>query len=117
MKYFVLAPQRNGSCYYEFYKGKWDNKTFWKEDSICIHDDVVFQHEIDKLIMEVAPNYNPFGETEIQKEQWQKLVVLSKDINVGVANALLNKECIEKVDVEQFRKANISDENDYKKAV
>lgn len=80
MKYFVLAPQRNGSCYYEFYKGKWDNKTFWKEDSICIHDDVVFQHEIDKLIMEVAPNYNPFGETEIRKEQWQKLVVLSKDI-------------------------------------
>ena len=38
MKYFVYNNQRDGTCYHEFYKGKWDGKTFWKDDSICIDD-------------------------------------------------------------------------------
>ena len=25
-KYFVKSKDRNGSCYYEFYKGEWDKK-------------------------------------------------------------------------------------------
>ena len=30
-KYFVRPKDRNGSCYYEFYKGKWDKKHFGKK--------------------------------------------------------------------------------------
>lgn len=33
MKYFVTDRERDGTCYHEFYKGRWDGKTFWKEDS------------------------------------------------------------------------------------
>jgi hypothetical protein len=29
MKYFVTNKERQGTCYHEFYKGKWDEKTFW----------------------------------------------------------------------------------------
>ncbi len=39
--------------------------------------------------------------------------VLSKDVNVAIANALVNKGCIEKINIEQFRKANISENKDY----
>ena len=39
MKYFIFNNQRDGGSYHEFYKGKWDKKTFWKADSILLHDD------------------------------------------------------------------------------
>ena len=39
MKYFVKNSERESTCYHEFYKGKWDEKTFWKEDSLLLHDD------------------------------------------------------------------------------
>ena len=44
---------------------------------------------------------------KVQKE------VLSKDVNVAIANAFVNKGCIEKINIEQFRKANISENKDY----
>ena len=56
MKYFVFDHQRNGSCYYEFYKGKWDGKTFWNPDSISIHDDYFFDGFADAII-EIVPYY------------------------------------------------------------
>lgn len=34
MKYFCSVNNRAGTCYHEFYRGKWDDKTFWKSDSI-----------------------------------------------------------------------------------
>ena len=43
MKYFVTDRERDGTCYHEFYKGRWDGKTFWKEDSISLHDNIMFQ--------------------------------------------------------------------------
>jgi hypothetical protein len=33
MKYFVRNSEKVGTCYHEFYKGHWDEETFWKEDS------------------------------------------------------------------------------------
>jgi len=59
------------TCYHEFYKGKWDGKTFWREDSILIHDDVLFIHKgfVDAIKF-VVPHYDPFNETEIKKDEW-----------------------------------------------
>lgn len=78
MKYFDY--QRNGSCYHEFYKGKWDGHTFWKSDSIFIDDDYLFDGFIDAII-EIIPTYDPFGETEISVEQWNEIgkIILTKD--------------------------------------
>jgi hypothetical protein len=74
MKYFVLSTERHGSCYYEFYKGTWDNKTFWKSDSIYLHDDVMYNLNIDKIFACVLTNYDPFGETEVTHLQWKDIL-------------------------------------------
>ena len=72
-KYFIRPNDKNGSSYYEFYKGKWDEKTFWKEDSICINDNDFYDSEFDNIIIKFSPEYNPFGETEITKSQWNQI--------------------------------------------
>ena len=57
MKYFVTDEQREGTCYNEFYKGKWDEETFWKKDSLSLHDDVLFRiDEFEKAIVRVIPS-------------------------------------------------------------
>ena len=43
MRFFVTDHERTGSCYYEFYKGRWDGETFWKKDSLFLADPVLFQ--------------------------------------------------------------------------
>jgi hypothetical protein len=97
MKYFVYDHQRDGSCYHEFYKGKWDGKTFWKADSISLDDDFLFKGFIDAIV-EVVPSYDPFGVTEISIDEWKKIgeVILTKDIESQVvyyeANVWLNRQ-------------------------
>ena len=74
MKYFVFDHERKGTNYYEFYKGKWDGKTFWHPKSISIHDDIIFKcPDFVDAIVSVIPDYNPFGETEINKKQWVEI--------------------------------------------
>ena len=45
----------------------------------------------------------------------EKKEVLAKDVNAGIANALVAKGCIKKVDIEQFRRVSISDNKEYSK--
>ena len=82
MKYFVSNSEREGTCYHEFYKGKWDGKTFWKEDSLSLHDDIMFENQgfVDAII-EIIPTYDPFSETEISFETWEKIgqIIREKD--------------------------------------
>ena len=74
MKYFVRNNERESTCYHEFYKGKWDGKTFWKEDSLSLHDNMMFENKgfVDAII-EIIPTYDPFGETEISIDDWDKI--------------------------------------------
>ena len=80
MKYFVFDYQRNGSCYHEFYKGKWDGCTHRKADSIMLDDDLLCNGFVDAII-EIVPDYAPYGVTEISVDEWQKIgnVILTKD--------------------------------------
>lgn len=80
MTYFVCDNQRKGTCYHEFYKGEWDQQTFWKADSISLHDDLMFGGFAD-AIAEVIPSYDPYGETEISQEDWKEIgrIILTKD--------------------------------------
>lgn len=72
-KYFVRPKDRKASCYYEFHKGKWDEKTFWKEDSICIDDDDLLNCDFIEILIKYVPNYDPFGATKITKQQWEQV--------------------------------------------
>ena len=80
MKYFVQYSDSIRGCYHEFYKGKWDEVTFWKKDSIFLHDNIMTDGFVEAII-EVIPTYDPFGETEISVSEWQEIWkrVLEKD--------------------------------------
>ena len=80
-KYFVSLKEVKNSWSYEFYKGKWDGHTFWKSDSILLHDDVMTDGFV-QAIMEVIPSYDPFEITEVSILEWQEIGkrILSNDI-------------------------------------
>lgn len=73
MKYFCKVSEKKGTCYHEWQKGKWDEKTFWKEDSLLIHDDVLFSLEMAGLLGEIIPDYSPYGYCEMNIFQWEQL--------------------------------------------
>lgn len=74
MKYFVTDSERQGTCYHEFYKGKWDGITFWKPDSLSLHDDILIECSgLVEAILAVVPSYDPFGNTEISYQEWKEI--------------------------------------------
>lgn len=104
MKYFVFDNQRKNTCYHKFYKGKWDRKTFWKYDSISLHDDFMYCH-LEEAIAEVIPTYDPYGETEISKEEWCEIgkIIAAKskesqeiynEANLWLKEVFQNYDCV-----------------------
>lgn len=81
MKYFVRNSEKVGTCYHEFYKGHWDEETFWKEDSLLLHDDVLYENKgFVAAIIKVIPTYDLYGETEISIDEWRRIgQVISKE--------------------------------------
>lgn len=80
MQYFVYDYEREGTHYHEFYKGKWDEETFWHPDSISIDDNILYKnHELVDAIKTVIPAYDPYGVTEISKAQWIEIGKLLTD--------------------------------------
>ncbi|MBE6665627.1 MAG: hypothetical protein E7603_05340 [Ruminococcaceae bacterium] len=105
MKYFIFENQRNGTCYHEFYQGKWDKHTFWKSDSLLLHDDILFSRKgFIEAILEVIHNYDPFGETEISQDEWNKIgkiishkdassQALYKEADLWLKNVFMTYDC------------------------
>ena len=74
MQYCITPAERHGSCYHEFYRGKWDEVSCWKEDSLLLHDDVLFSAtDFVNALRAVFPDYDPFGETEVSADKWRLL--------------------------------------------
>lgn len=72
MKYFVKKSGLSGTCYHEFAAGEWDGGTFWREDSFYLHDDVLYEHPgFAEAITKVIPEYDPYGEVTIDRNQWK----------------------------------------------
>lgn len=94
MRYFVFNKDRNGTCYHEFYKGKWDKKTNWKHDSLYLDDDVLSCNiGFVEAIREVIFDYDLYGVTEISVEQWDEIgkFIINKDSNSIALYQELNK--------------------------
>ena len=104
MKYFIYSKDRKGTMYWEFFRGTWNvNKNgWWNEDSICL--DWFFYKEIESFIFKVNPTYDPYGETEISKAQWEQIEKLA--LAKGGLSALIVKEA-EAWMHETFRKYNV----------
>jgi len=88
MKYFCYVSDRVGTCYHEFYKGKWDHKTFWTSDSILIHDDTLMELEIYKAFAAVIPDYDPYGVTEVNQSQWKDILNYTSQLATEAKTAL-----------------------------
>lgn len=89
MKYCCTETERNGSCYQELKKGKFDDK-FWSEDSLFLYDDYVNDLQLYELIIEVVPTYDRYGITEVNKEQWQKMCIVAEKIS-GETKAVIDE--------------------------
>ena len=84
LKYFVSNSERQGTCYHEFYKGKWDGTTFWKENSIFLHDDTLLAcNGFTEAIAAVIQSYTPLDVTEVSSDQWMEIgkIIEEKDQN------------------------------------
>lgn len=105
MKYFTVNSERKGTCYREFYKGKWDGATFWKEDSIFLHDDILYSCSgFANVLTLIIPRYDPYGETEVSAADWEKIgkairqndrssVELYEEASVWAAEVFKTEEC------------------------
>lgn len=82
-KYFIRSADRQGTCYYEFYVGTWDRKKmpFWHKDSICITDCQFHSTGLATIIAEVIPQYDPYGETAVKKQDWD--IIAKKATEAG----------------------------------
>jgi hypothetical protein len=93
MKYFCTVSNRVGTCYHEFYKGKWDGKTFWKSDSILLHDDTCNELEICKAFAAVILDYDPYGVTDVNQSQWKDILnyslQLATEAKIALAEATI----------------------------
>lgn len=94
MKYFLNEDERKKSdstCYHEFAKGEWDEVAcvFWKNDSLNIHDDLLISLKLDTLLASIVEDYDPVGETKINKEQWRKIYIKAKEIGGDLFEAIL----------------------------
>ncbi|AGF57241.1 plasmid rolling circle replication initiator protein Rep [Clostridium saccharoperbutylacetonicum] len=72
MKYCCTESDRKGTCYHEFQKGKFKG-SFWKEDSLLMHDDNLYNLHLEDLFLSVVSSYDACGETEIDQEQWKEI--------------------------------------------
>lgn len=88
MEFFCYVNDRKGTCYHEFYKGKWDNKTFWKSDSILLDDDILSELEIYKAFLAVIPDYDPYGITEVTQSQWKAILDYASKLDTEALTAL-----------------------------
>lgn len=73
MNYFCKVSEKKGTCYHEWQKGKWDGKTFWKEDSLLLHDDLLVALKLGELLAEILPDYSSYGVVELNAFQWEKV--------------------------------------------
>lgn len=103
-KYFCTEAERRGTCYHEFQKGKWDEHTFWKEDSLLIHDDVHLELKLYGLFKQVLPKYDAYSDVEVNRAQWQQIYAMAEEIGGETFEAIKEvdvwvQECFESEDV------------------
>lgn len=89
MKYFCTENERVGTCYHEFYKGRFDGKSFWQADSILIHEDIHYSIGMGEMIVSVIPKYHPCGEVEVTPEDWRQICKVALIRGGGLQEAIL----------------------------
>ncbi len=92
MEYFCTEKERKGTCYHEFYKGEWDGRSFWREDSLLLHDDVCTGLKLHKLFTAAVPEYESYGNTAVTREAWEKVCLLARETGAEVLDAIMEAD-------------------------
>lgn len=91
MRFFCVKSELKGTCYHEFQKGEWEEGSFWKEDSLYLHDDVLRSLKLYKVFQAVNPDYTDYGETKMDKNKWNQVLriadVMGGDVKAAVEEA------------------------------
>lgn len=83
MRYFkdkTYVDADGSTRFYEFQKGMLDYEAgavFWREDSIYIEDDTVWELQLDRLFSEVLNDYDCTGDTPVNRQQWERIAALA----------------------------------------
>lgn len=80
MEYFVNlndVRQIGSTLYFEFQEGTYKDEC-WLDSSIYISDEIWKQFYMTKFIGENVENFDYYGVTQINKEQWKKIVYNSQ---------------------------------------
>ena len=91
-KYFITEQGRRTTLYHEFYKGKWDEKTFWKEDSLLLRDEIMHRTGFVSILEELVCDYNYYGSTEIDRKQWNAIRKIACDTGSELQQVILELE-------------------------
>lgn len=95
-KYFITEQEREqgrrATLYHEFYKGKWDEKTFWKEDSLLLRDEIMHRTGFVGILEELVCDYNYYGSTEIDQRQWNAIRKVACDTGSELQQVILELE-------------------------
>ena len=73
MKYCCLNNERQGSCYFEFQKGKQDDCNFWSDDSLYLHADIIDESGVGGLFLQTIPHFHYYGGTHVDRETWREV--------------------------------------------
>ncbi len=79
MNYFYTETERKAShstCYLEFQKGKCKGEC-WLSDSISLHIDIFDGLKLYKLFRKAIPEFDYYGITEVNENQWEILKKIS----------------------------------------
>ena len=79
MNYFCTEQERKAShstCYLEFQRGSFKGEC-WLSDSISLHIDIFDGLKLYKLFRKAIPEFDFYGITEVNENQWEILKEIS----------------------------------------
>lgn len=75
MKYFWTEnerKERDTTCCLEFQRGEYKGSC-WLDTSLCLDDDIFHDMKLYRLFKSAIRNFDHWGITEVNPEQWEKL--------------------------------------------
>lgn len=71
MGYFITPPERDGTDYYEFVRGRRkEGEGHFRDDSLLISAGLYKELHMGRFFKEVVEDYDPYGETVVGAYDW-----------------------------------------------
>lgn len=85
MKYFTDNFERRGTCYHEFTRGEWDEKTFWSDESLYLRDDYMSDLKLYELVFkpafaEIGETFSRWGGNKVTRNIWEHMLSYAEDV-------------------------------------